>query len=73
MPVHSFSDDHFVLRTGATWEDYRKADEELTGNGYRIKYCDGLLQIMTISHRHELIKSNIGSLLEAYCVWNEIR
>lgn len=50
------------------WKLYEKLDAEIARPGLRVTFCEGVIQIMSISALHELIKSNIGRLIEAYCL-----
>ena len=53
------------------WALYRKMDAELTGTGVRVTYLNGVIEIMTISPLHEVIKINIGCLIEHFCLARE--
>ncbi len=61
--------DQVVALTGATWADYQRL-LELRGESAvpRIAYLEGVLQLTSPSRRHELLKSMIGRLVEAYCL-----
>jgi Uma2 family endonuclease len=54
------------------WASYIALDRALEGRGYRVRYFKGLLEIMSISFKHESIKSHIGMLVEAFCLWANI-
>ena len=62
------SDDIIVLR-GATWADYQRL-LELRGERPvpRISYLAGVLELMSPSRTHEVLKSMIGRLVEAFCI-----
>jgi Uma2 family endonuclease len=62
-------EDHFVHLRGATWEDYERV-LAIRGDrsAPRIAYIDGTLEIMSPSRSHESIKSDIGRLVEAWCL-----
>jgi Uma2 family endonuclease len=62
------SDDVIVLR-GATWADYQRL-LELRGERPvpRLSYLTGVLELMSPSRTHEVLKSMIGCLVEAYCM-----
>ncbi len=49
------------------WAIYQSLDKVLSGHGHRVRYFKGVLEIMTISFRHESLSGNIGRLLEAFC------
>jgi Uma2 family endonuclease len=51
------------------WETYLGLDKALEKRGYRVRYFEGLLEIMSISFKHETLKSHIGCLVEAFCLW----
>jgi len=62
-----------VLMDGMTWADYDlfwQAAERR--GGYRVSYLDGQIELMFPSYDHELRKSRLGGLLEAYCHENEV-
>jgi Uma2 family endonuclease len=68
------TDDQIVQLDGATWEDYERL-LEIRGERAvpRITFLEGILEIMTPSQDHELIKSLIGCLVEVYCMEAGIR
>ncbi len=49
------------------WAIYQSLDKALSRKGHRVRYFNGVLEIMTISFRHESLSGNIGRLLEAFC------
>ena len=65
--------DHFLVLHGATWSDYERV-LELRGERSvpRISYLEGLLQFITPSIEHEMTKSVITRLIEAWCVEYEV-
>lgn len=65
--------DHFLLLHGAEWQDYKRA-LELRGQRSipRISLLDNTLQFITPSIDHELVKSAITRLLEAWCINHNI-
>lgn len=53
--------------TGVSWSEYIKlVDRFADTSKYRISFLDGTLNIMSPSRSHEIIKENIGRLLEIY-------
>jgi Uma2 family endonuclease len=62
-------EDHFVHLRGATWQDYERV-LAIRGDhsAPRIAYLDGTLEIMSPSRSHESIKSDIGRLVEVWCL-----
>jgi len=54
------------------WAIYQSLDKVLSRKGHRVRYFNGVLEIMTISFRHESLSGNIGRLLEAFCNSKEI-
>ena len=62
-------EDHFVHLRGATWQDYERV-LAIRGDrsAPRIAYLDGTLEIMSPSRSHESIKSDIGCLVEVWCL-----
>lgn len=61
--------DHIVVLHGISWEDYERL-LEMRGDhsAPRISYLEGEVEIMSPSKDHEVIKSRIGRLLEAWCL-----
>ncbi len=49
------------------WAAYERLDQALTGTGHRVKYFNGVFEIISISFRHESLGGNIGRLLEVFC------
>ncbi len=49
------------------WATYKALDQALTKSGHRVRYFNGVFEIMTISFRHESLSGNIGRLVEAFC------
>lgn len=59
--------------TGVDWEEYLLLLDRITNSAkYRVSYLDEILEIMTTSRTHEIIKENIGNLLQAYLEEAEI-
>ena len=67
------SDDSIVVLREASWKDYERL-LEMRGDhsAPRISYLEGEVEIMSPSKDHEVIKSYIGHLLEAWCVDRDI-
>lgn len=60
--------------SGVNWESYENLLNQLGDNlQYRVTYLDGVLEFVSPSRKHERNKTNIGSLLEAYCQEKRIR
>ena len=57
-----------VMLLYGSWERYLKLDAEFTGTGVRITYLNGVIEIMSISPLHEVIKRTMGRLIEDYCL-----
>jgi Uma2 family endonuclease len=62
-------EDHFIVLSGASWDDYQRI-LKIRGDrsAPRIAYSGGLLEIMSPSLDHESIKSLIGRLTEVFCL-----
>jgi Uma2 family endonuclease len=62
-------EDHSVRLDGVSWRDYERLDT-IRGDASvpRLTYLGGRLEIMSPSKDHELIKSLIAGLLEAWCI-----
>lgn len=57
-----------IVIEGVSWEAYLQMDELLDDAPVRMKWADDRLELMSpISRHHELIKSNIGCMIELYC------
>lgn len=62
------------LISGVTWKQYEAFLNDLGDSPrYRVTYLDGVLELMSPNRRHERNKTNIGSLVEAYCQEKRIR
>lgn len=61
--------DSIVILHDVSWEDYERL-LEMRGDhsAPRISYLEGEVEIMSPSWDHEVIKSYIGGLLEAWCI-----
>ena len=60
------TEQRLILR-GITWQDYLTIDSVLEEvPGLRLIYCQGLLEVMTLSPRHGREKKVIARLLEMY-------
>jgi Uma2 family endonuclease len=62
-------EDHVVYLPDATWADYQRL-VAIRGDrsAPRITYLEGLLELMSPSRTHDVIKSRIGRLVEVYCL-----
>jgi Uma2 family endonuclease len=55
------------ITTGVDWSQYDRLLSTLQDRTrYRVTYLEGILEIMSPSRSHELLKKNISRLLEAY-------
>jgi Uma2 family endonuclease len=60
--------DDIVILRGATWADYQRMLEIRGEHSVpRLRYMEGVLELMTPSRTHERIKSIAGCLVEAWC------
>jgi Uma2 family endonuclease len=60
------TEQRLILR-GITWQEYLSIDSLIEDvPGLRLIYCQGLLEVMTLSPRHEREKKSIARLLEIY-------
>lgn len=61
--------DHIVILHNVSWDDYERL-LEMRGDhsAPRISYLEGEVEIMSPSKNHEVIKSFIGRLFEAWCI-----
>lgn len=64
--IDTQTEQHLILR-GISWQQYLTIDSVLEGvPGLRLTYCQGILEVMTLSPRHEREKKVIARLLEMY-------
>lgn len=55
------------ITSGVDWSQYDRLLSTLNDRArYRVTYLEGMLEIMSPSRSHELLKKNISRLLEAY-------
>jgi Uma2 family endonuclease len=60
--------------TGVNWENYEALLNNLGDSlQYRVTYLDGVIELVSTSRRHEVLKTIIGSLLEIYFQEKRIR
>jgi Uma2 family endonuclease len=61
--------DNIVVLRNVTWADYQR-HLEIRGDRSvpRMTYLEGVLELMSPSRPHEMIKSMIGRLVEAWCL-----
>jgi Uma2 family endonuclease len=65
--------DSVVAFRGMTWADYERFLEARGDKSApRLTYLEGTLELMSPSYDHEILKSMIARLLEAYCMEREI-
>lgn len=74
QPEPRRDEDQFVVFHGVTWKDFEillaiRGDAPVP----RMTYLEGELELMSPSRSHELIKTTIGRLLEAYALERRIR
>lgn len=62
-----------LILSNMSWQDYLTLDSVLENvPGLRLTYCQGLLEIMILSPRHEREKKTIARLLETYALAKNI-
>ncbi len=64
----SMEPDQLVTMWGIDWALYLKLDAKLEGSGTRLTYCDGRLDLMTLSNDHERIKNTLSHLISQHCM-----
>jgi Uma2 family endonuclease len=62
-----------MLLHGVSWKDYVILREALDTPGLRMTYCEGMLELMTLSFRHEADKKSIARLVELYGFLRQLR
>jgi Uma2 family endonuclease len=60
------ADNRRVVLRGVSWDLYQRLVHEVEGNGHRLTFDQGRLEIMSPSARHENVKTVIARLVEAY-------
>lgn len=65
-PQHEEDRDHVVVLRGVSWNQYEALLRAREKNTPKLAYLDGVLELVTKSIRHELGKTLIARLLEAY-------
>jgi Uma2 family endonuclease len=60
------TEQRFVLN-GVTWSDFKSIQGGLANSpGVRLNYYQGELELLSTSSEHEIVKGNLGYLLESY-------
>lgn len=55
------------IQTGVSWKSFKAIQSGFAGSpGVRLFYCEGELEILSTSPGHEIVKGNIGYLIEDY-------
>lgn len=55
------------IQTGVSWENFKAIQSGFSGSpGVRLFYYGGELEILSTSPEHEIVKGNIGYLIEDY-------
>jgi hypothetical protein len=66
LPARPISVEQRMLIQGVSWKDYVILSEALDTPGLRMTYCEGMLELMTVSLGHEADKKSIARLVELY-------
>src|SRR5690349_3985526 len=66
-PRRELQAEQYFQFPNSTWDQYVRMDAEHGTAGMRFTFCDGLLEVMSISRDHERIKEAIGAMLECWC------
>jgi Uma2 family endonuclease len=67
LPLNEPHEERMFWLDGISWERFKNLDASFEGMpSIRLSYATGVLEIMTISPKHEYLKSTLGMLLEAY-------
>ncbi len=62
-----------VVQDGMGWQDYLALDAiRDERGGFRVAFLDGVIELLFPSFEHEIRKSNVGVLLEAWFLENDI-
>lgn len=68
FPTADPQDEQRIVLYGVPWEAYVSFRDALDRPGIRMTYLEGTLEIMSPSGTHEVSKSQIGRLLELFCL-----
>lgn len=66
------SEQHFTY-SAITWDEFKTIQHVLAPRGIRVSYCQGEVELLTVSDLHGLIAGNLGYLLEMYMLEHLIR
>lgn len=72
LPFPSAAPGEIAAAGLASWETYLELDHRMGTSGFRIRYLHGLIEIMSTSRLHELLRFNLARFLEAFCKENGI-
>ena len=61
-----------MIVCGVRWKDYVILREALDTPGLRMTYCEGTLELMSPSRRHEMWKTTIARLLELWALERDV-
>jgi Uma2 family endonuclease len=61
-----------MLIHDVSWKDYVILREVLDAPGVRMTYCEGVLELMTLSFAHELHKTSVARLIETYAFLRDL-
>ncbi len=65
---------HPLVLRGFTWQQYLSFDELCSDSGARVRFLHGDIEVMApVSEEHEHRKSNLGCLVEHWCLARGIR
>ncbi|MDM8561297.1 Uma2 family endonuclease [Candidatus Parabeggiatoa sp. HSG14] len=74
LPLKERHEEQKLWLDGISWERFKNLDASFEGiPSIRLSYATGVLEIMTISPKHEYLKSTLSVLLEAYMREKDIR
>lgn len=70
----ALAEQHPLVLRGYTWDQYISIEELFSLSGVRVRFLGNEIEIMApVSEEHENRKSNIGCLVEAWCLEKGIR
>ena len=73
LPARPTSVEQRMVIHGVRWKDYVILREALDTPGLRMTYCEGTLELMTLSLGHEADKKSIARLVELYAFLRRLR
>jgi Uma2 family endonuclease len=72
FPIEPAAEEQRLVLSGVPWSTYVVLRDALDHTNLRMTYLEGTLEIMSPSRRHEVEKTQVGRLLELFCLERDI-